>query len=265
MGDFTMDNSRGTSIIDIKIPLVEFIEPSFLFKYWDESPALSKQIKILDAGFATTHITDNNGQINLGKYPSGKQLSFILDQDRTESIVITQDNNVFFFILPLFTEVKIKVIEDATEDPIGNYFLKIKVQNIETEYQTGLDGKIVLNNIEAGSNIQISDENIKVEHKIQNSNNDLIFRVKEKSPDPIVVDDPKPSDKGNVTFTVYGLEGEKLNDYKLEILQEANRIETFKDDSDPSTRIVSKDRLIESFLSGGSCNREARKEQKLPM
>ena len=256
-GYLPWDNSRGTSIIDIKVPLVEYVEIKVKLDYWDNRPAINKPISVIDNAYETSHITDGNGEINLGKHLVGKELTLQWVPGNKIMIQANRENSFFTYTIPFYTDATIRVLDSTSRSRISNYKLSMYLDGNKSLFVSDEDGFVFLKNIEAGKVIEVSDGKINNKYFIENDDNNFEFIIEserdklEVPGDEPLIKPPLNDSERKVSFTVLGLNGEALIDYKLDIRQSKKIINTDVDDKDPTLRYLSEKAIDFNAASEG--------------
>lgn len=248
-GHLPFDSSKGVSIINFTPkPSQKLVQVDLSFHYYDKSPASGYDITVYNNGFGTSHTTDNKGMITLGNQMVGKDFQIEV-KNKLETIIVNKDNNVFEFELPYYTDVTVKVLDQATNTPSSNYTVFLSSNSNRLNGYSDSNGLIVFKNILAGEKIEISDSLKTLIHNVTKDNNYIELRVeKEKTGEP-VSDQPLSPEEGKkqifheVFFTVYDLDGKKMLDYDLNIQQGNNIIPTNKDLDNTYRKKINSDEL----------------------
>ena len=190
--------------------------------YSDKVPFSSQKVSITYKNFPKEHITNEYGVINLGKLPVSSQLSIAYTSDsgdqRIESIIISQGQTDYEIIVPFITELKVSVI-DQNDKLLDNYPISIFSNAVTNEVMTS-NGEVIIPDLIAGEYVEAIDGNnneIKAKLILERENNNIELKVN-------VVVPPPPPEKEFLSFFIYDLNNELIEDSILQINQGGKKI-----------------------------------------
>lgn len=253
-GHLPFDSSKGVNIITFTPkPGIKSVNVELFFHYFDKSLASGYDVIVYNNGFPTPHKTNTNGIVSLGSQLVGKDFQIEVKDMLQETIVVKNDNNVFEFQIPYLTEVNVKVVDQETNESIADYWVSLSNNGNRADGKTDKSGLVAFKNIEAGNNIEVTDNKIFLTHYVTKGQNFIELKVKNIKPEP---QQPSVSIKAatsqqapivehpnDVFFTVYGLDGKEISDYYLEIQQDTSLIPTVTDIENTNRKKVSTDNL----------------------
>jgi len=268
-GYLPFDASKGVSIFTFTPkPINKSGTLNIDFSFYDGSPYSGQPIVVNNNGFPTQHITDADGVLSLGQQVIGSIFQIQIDKRLNETVKVVDANNDYNFTVPHYTEVSVIVKRSESQEAVQNHKVNIKDRNGIYSDFTDEQGLAVFSNVLAGDIIEVFDDNVKVDYAVNKNNNrvELWLENEISSTPPIIEDEPSvdhEKKENNVFFNVLGLDGQKLQDYQLNIQQNNTDTRTDVDTTNTFRRVCKESALNMDMKSTGIVSLMENGEEKI--